>query len=112
MNNSKMIYDISTSDNAKATLAKITGISTDIFDYVYTKLSLINQYNFADILNRSVFIILTEIPMNMSRAILSRLLPKNNGTDVKLSSKKSVKPRLLRTVRRRKRATVLPETFG
>lgn len=48
MNNSKMIYDISTSDNAKATLAKITGISTDIFDYVYTKLSLINQYNFAD----------------------------------------------------------------
>ena len=63
-------------------------------------------------LNRSVFIILTEIPMNMLRVILSRLLPKNNGTDVRLFSKRSVKPHSLRTAKKRKRATALPETFG
>lgn len=62
--------------------------------------------------NRSVFIILIEIPMNMSRVILSRLLPKNSGTDVRLFSKRSVKPHSLRTAKKRKRAIALPETFG
>lgn len=44
----KIIYDITTAIKAKETLVELTGISIDIFDYVYmTQLSK-NQYCFAD----------------------------------------------------------------